>query len=159
MALHTDIELLVPAAENKCRELLDLCGSSSVLQRLQYRVMILETLRELAVQMAYAVKSRIRARPEDGIQDADWTRMFFRKAGLSWSPTDAENRLPSTWTLDSKHIDGKAFDLALTKDGTNPDWNAPDEAWQEVWKIARSLGLTCGADFKNKKDPGHFEIA
>jgi len=159
MALHRSLELLVPQAQNKCQALLDGCAESSVLQKLGYRVILLETLRELATQMAYAVKSRIKARPEDGMEDHQWVQAFFRKAGLDWIPTKAENQRPSTWTLESKHIDGKAFDIALSKDGSNPDWNASEEAWNEVWSIARALGLVCGADFKNKKDPGHFELA
>jgi hypothetical protein len=63
---------------------------------------------------------------------------------------------PSTWTLDSKHTDGLAFDAAPSKDGINPDWAAPDAVWDRMAQIAEEKGLVAGRRWKNKDSP-HFE--
>lgn len=75
-----------------------------------------------------------------------------------------------TWTRKSKHIDGKAFDIVIIKDG-KPCWDTkvsvdgddiPD--YEEAGRIGESLGLRWGGRFKNSKgqprpDYPHFEIA
>lgn len=122
-----------------------------------YQVIVLETLRDLAVQMAYAVRSRMKARPEDGCTDLEWVRRFFAAAGL-WSPSAEENQRPSTWTIESKHIKGLAFDAAPSKDGVNPDWNAPDAVWERMATIAEAHGIVPGRHFPDMmKDSPHFE--
>lgn len=149
--LHSDPSLLVPEAYNKCMAFLEGCKQSKLLQERRYVAIILETLRELAVQMAYYSRSRM------GIIDV---QAMFRAAGL-WMISSSEASKPSTWTLESKHLKGKAFDSAPSKDGVNPDWQAPPEVWEEMHQIARSVGLLCGADFKlpAKPDGPHYEIA
>jgi hypothetical protein len=125
-----------------------------------YFIIPLETLRDLAVQMAYVVRSRIKARPEDPHDDLGWVQDFFRKAGLSWIPSAAENASPSTWTLDSAHIKGLAFDAAPSKDGINPDWSAPDWVWERMATRAEAYGIVPGRHFPDrKKDSPHFEAA
>jgi len=75
-----------------------------------------------------------------------------------------------TWTRKSKHIDGKAFEIEIIKNG-EPCWDTkvsvdgdaiPD--YEEAGKIGESLGLRWGGRFKNSKgkpipDYPHFEIA
>jgi hypothetical protein len=72
--------------------------------------------------------------------------------------------LPVTWTLESKHIIGKAFDIALLKNG-KPHWDVkisinpndiPD--YLEAARIGRSIGLIAGGLWVRKQDYPHFEL-
>ena len=156
MPLHNDMALLDSRIRDRAISCVNEMKKDSVIVSAGYTVVVLETLRELAVQMAYAVKARIKARPEDGKTDLEWVRTFFKKAGLSWAPSANENMIPSTWTLDSRHIDGLAFDAAPSRDGKNPDWNAPDVIWDRMATIAEKHRFAAGRRWKNKDSP-HFE--
>lgn len=59
-----------------------------------------------------------------------------------------------TWTLHSKHIDRKAFDIAIMKDG-RITWDAKD--YEGAAKIGQECGLIAGY-FWTKQDAPHFEI-
>jgi peptidoglycan L-alanyl-D-glutamate endopeptidase CwlK len=64
---------------------------------------------------------------------------------------------PITWTLDSKHFSGKAFDIVPLKDG-KAWWDAPDELWERIGKMGKDCGLAWGGDFPvGMKDRPHFE--
>jgi peptidoglycan L-alanyl-D-glutamate endopeptidase CwlK len=108
-----------------------------------------------------------------GREDLDKVNFLRRTAGLSPIPF-TENRLPVTWTLDSKHIidldDGnpdndksRAFDIAILKYGM-PVWDLkvnvnkndiPD--YNEAGQIGESVGLKWGGRFP-KPDRSHFQI-
>lgn len=61
-----------------------------------------------------------------------------------------------TWTLNSRHIGGNAFDFVpLTKKGV-PDWNDL-KTFNEAGKIAESLGATWGGNWKTPDKP-HIEF-
>lgn len=60
-----------------------------------------------------------------------------------------------TWTKNSKHIGGNAFDIAFV--GKTP-YPKDDKKWKAIADIAVSLGLTAGYYFKKNKDRPHFEI-
>ncbi len=69
-----------------------------------------------------------------------------------------------TWTTKSKHIEGRAFDIAILKDG-KPSWdvkvdvNKDGEAdYIQAAIIGHALGLNCGAFWK-KPDYPHYELA
>lgn len=133
----------------------DMCNDADI-KSAGFRIILLEVRRSIAVQMAYAVKARIRALPEDARTDLEWVREFFRAAGLSWVPTKDENTRPSTWTLDSQHLIGMAFDAAPSRDGIKPAWDAPDWVWERMAVIAERRNLKAGRRWKNKDSP-HFE--
>lgn len=98
-------------------------------------------------------------------------RDVYRQAGL-WSQGREWDKDAMTWyvvneslivtrTLDSKHLHGKAFDIAIKKDG-KVSW--PDPAKEEnrkTWLILadfwRKMGYTAGAFWK-KPDYLHFEV-
>ena len=158
MPLHTSVDLLVPALQSKCWDFLEKCQQSKVLLENGYKVILLETLRDLAVQMAYAMRGRLVARPEDNLSSEQWIQKAFQKAGL-WQISKDETTRPNTWTLDSKHLEGKAFDAVPEKNGV-VDWNAPETVWEELHRIGLECGLICGADFPGKKqDRPHYELA
>lgn len=68
-----------------------------------------------------------------------------------------------TWTKKSKHIEGKAFDIAILVNGKicwNPSLDADGDGvpeYTEAGKIGEALGLTWGGRFKNPDAP-HFEM-
>lgn len=109
-------------------------------------VIINEAKRSLAVQMAYYSRSRMAV--------ADVKRMYAA-AGL-YTPTDQECKTANTWTLDSKHIQGKAIDFAPMKGG-RVWWSAPAEVWEAMGEIGEAAGLKWGGRWKNKDCP-HFEM-
>jgi len=60
-----------------------------------------------------------------------------------------------TWTLKSKHIERKAFDIAMMKNG-KISWDAKD--YDEPGKIGESVGLVWGGRWKSPDRP-HFQIS
>lgn len=78
-------------------------------------------------------------------------------------------KLCVTWTLDSNHKYGKAFDAAIMVCGKilwNPDLDTDKDGvpeYTEMGLIGESLGLKWGGRFKNSKgqprpDAPHFEL-
>lgn len=66
-----------------------------------------------------------------------------------------------SWTQDSKHLTGKAIDLAPYQvyqlhGADKIDWDAADQAWQTMGRIGESLGLVWGGRWTHR-DMGHFE--
>ena len=110
---------------------------------------ILETLRELPVQMAYYTRGRM---PIADVQK------YFVKAGL-WRLSSLEAMAVSTWTLDSKHIDGLAIDIAPSSSEIAPWWAAPESVWDRMAEIAEACGLVAGRRWKDNKDSPHFQSA
>ena len=58
-----------------------------------------------------------------------------------------------TWTLNSKHLTGNAFDFVIMSNG-KPDWNMfHKDFWNKAVEIGKSLGLTqvIGKDGKVKE--------
>lgn len=93
-----------------------------------------------------------------------------RRKEASLPPITEEQNKKVTWTLKSKHIEGKAFDIVLLKNN-QPIWDIkvnvnkneiPD--YQEAGLIGESVGLKWGGRFKNKAtnkptpDYPHFEL-
>jgi peptidoglycan L-alanyl-D-glutamate endopeptidase CwlK len=58
-------------------------------------------------------------------------------------------------TMNSKHLTGHAFDIAVMKHG-KPSWKFEDYAPYGV--IAEELGLTWGGSWKRFKDACHIEM-
>jgi peptidoglycan L-alanyl-D-glutamate endopeptidase CwlK len=68
-----------------------------------------------------------------------------------------------TWTLKSKHIDRKAFDIAILKD-RKPTWDLKADVndndlpdYKEAGRIGQSVGLIWGGSW-NSPDYPHFQI-
>lgn len=59
-----------------------------------------------------------------------------------------------TWTLKSKHIEGKAFDIAIIENG-KITWS--ESAYIVAGTIGEEIGLRWGGRFKNPDRP-HFEL-
>jgi len=109
-------------------------------------IVVVEGLRTLPVQMAYYSRGRMKT--------IDVQAMYVA-AGL-YKLTDTEAQTPITWTLKSRHLDGKAADLAPTRDGTAIWWDAPEAVWQRMGEIGITFGLVWGGGWPQKDRP-HFE--
>lgn len=109
-------------------------------------IYINETLRTMAVQMAYWSRGRM------AIGDV---KEMYRAAGL-YNITDEEAMRPNTWTLHSKHLEGKAIDLVPMIHG-KISWNPPVRVWERMGEIGKENGLIWGGYWKEKDYP-HFEI-
>lgn len=109
-------------------------------------VAVIETKRTLAVQMAYYARGRMK-NPED-------VKAMYKAAGL-YTPTDEECATANTWTLKSRHLSGRAVDLAPTYKG-RAWWTAPDCVWRVMGEIGEANGLAWGGRWKERDLP-HFE--
>lgn len=109
-------------------------------------IYISETRRDLAVQMAYYSRGRM------AINDV---KKMYAAAGL-YAISDKEAQTPNTWTLASKHLDGKAIDLVPVING-RATWSAPQKVWDIMGKIGKENGLEWGGDWDTPDLP-HFQI-
>ena len=124
-------------------------NTSSVLKKMGVdKVIIVETKRELAVQMAYYSRSRMK--------DIKDVKAMYKAAGL-YEPSDWECNTANTQTLNSNHIKGIAIDFAPYKNG-KIWWDAPDSVWNEMGKIGKKYGFSWGGDWKGFVDKPHFEM-
>ena len=111
-------------------------------------VIISESRRELAVQMAYYSRGRC---PRDVV------RAFYKRCGL-YTPTDKECDTPNTQTLNSKHIDGLAVDFVPVDPEGDCWWDAPDAVWDRMGAIGEECGLSWGGRWTGFVDKPHFEV-
>ena len=145
--IHADISKLKGTLYNKAIAALEEMRNDAELKRMGVTgIAVSESLREVAVQMAYYSRSRM------SIADV---KAMYKAAGL-YAIGDEEAKKPNTWTLDSKHIRGEAVDLVPTKAGQYW-WKAPEAVWFRMGEIGEKHGLTWGGRWKNHDCP-HFEI-
>ena len=90
-----------------------------------------------------------------GRMNIDDVKAMYKAAGL-YNLSDSEAKTCNTWTLKSKHIEGKAIDLCPVINGKNA-WNADESIWERMGKIGEENGLTWGGRWEQKDLP-HFEI-
>jgi len=144
--IHNDLSLLIPALETKVRDALLEMRDDPALSALGVTgIGVSETLREVAVQMAYYSRGRMH-RPD--------VQAMYKAAGL-YAIRDGDTQKTITWTLDSKHLHGEAVDLVPQRSG-EVWWNAPLEVWTRMGEIGMDHGLVWGGTWKNKDCP-HFE--
>lgn len=62
-----------------------------------------------------------------------------------------------SWTMHSKHILGKAIDVAPISVLARPNWAPDDPVWNRIGAIGKQLGLRWGGDWKQRDCP-HFEV-
>lgn len=86
-------------------------------------------------------------------------RRFDRKK-KKWVNIPGRKRI--TWTLDSNHLSGMAFDIALYSNKKyywpNPKIKKNKIMWMTLAYIGKDLGLYPGAFWKKKKDYLHYSI-
>lgn len=92
----------------------------------------------------------------------------LRKAVGWWAIGSSEN-VEVTWTMESRHLSGRAFDIALVLPTGKAHWNEKVDAnangspdYAEAGLIGESVGLVWGGRFRDKHgrprpDMPHFE--
>ena len=61
-----------------------------------------------------------------------------------------------TWTRESNHLNGDAFDVFILEDG-KAVWVSPK--YQLLAEVGKSVGLDCGFYWtKKKRDKGHYQL-
>lgn len=148
--MSNKLDGLEPDFGSKARLAVSLMAQDQELKSLGVvSIVVVETRRPLPTQMAYYSRGRMATND---------VKAMFAAAGL-WKLSDKEAQIKTTWTLNSKHIDGKAVDLCPTKDGKTLWWDAPDEVWRRMAEIAESVGLKAGYRWvKPQQDKPHFEV-
>lgn len=133
------IKELVSDLQLKAEEFLRMANGVSILQQ-SYPGMTIEI---------------VEAKRDPYYQAGLWSigRFFDREAKL-WRILDQS--LVVTNTLTSKHIEGKAFDIALW-DGEKYHWPEDNFFWSVLANCGSMIGLKCGYYWK-KKDMTHYEI-
>jgi hypothetical protein len=140
------IEDMQPAAAAIARLMIIKMSKDDMLKKMGVTgIYVSETLRPLAVQMAYYSRSRMSV--------ADVKKMYAA-AGL-YHIGDAEAARANTWTLSSKHISGLAIDVFPEIDG-NVAWNPPKEIRDCMGEIGKSCGMVWGGDWP-ENDFGHYQ--
>ena len=144
--LIKDLNKDVQPAANKAYKAMN---NSAALKNLGVeKVVIVETKRDLAVQMAYYSRSRMKNTKD--------VKAMYKAAGL-YEPSEWECNTANTQTLNSNHIKGIAIDFAPFKAG-KVWWDAPDSVWNEMGKIGKKYGFSWGGDWQGFVDKPHFEM-
>ena len=141
MGIIRDIERLDPSFKMKVKVFLNELDKAGILY------VIIETLRLPITQRVYYNQGRL---PLDAVNEG-------RKAIGLWAITAKENEKRITNTLSSKHIIGKAIDIAPGDKNGKPWWNAPDEYWLAIAKISAKCGLEPGYFWPEFKDAPHHQ--
>lgn len=146
----TKIELLEPNTREKVEKMLHFLDA----EKITYKV--IETLRTEATQQAYYAQGRMPL----------YTVNSLRKDAGLFVIDESTNKNVITWTLKSKHLDGKAIDIVPVVNGRIP-WNINSQEIADLYirigKIGESVGLEWGGRWKPidkfgvGKDAPHFE--
>ena len=139
------VEMEISAQGKAIRTLAEMKANEQLKELGVESFQILETRRTLAVQMAYYSRSRM------SVEDV---KKMYRAVGM-YEISDTEAKTANTWTLESKHIQGKAIDIVPIKNN-KPWWNAPLAVWEIMGAIGERNNLKWGGRWKNKDCP-HFE--
>jgi hypothetical protein len=151
MGLITSLKELTPTTRAKAEAFLDKCHEENV------NVFFNETRRDIVTQLVYFLQGRID--PLDSNKDIvnEYNRLRKKLGFWDISTSDALNK-KITWTLESNHEYGTAFDVVPLKDG-RAWWSAPIEVWTKIGEIGESVGLKWGGRWEGKKqDLPHFEL-
>lgn len=163
--LITNLDLLDDKIKQKAKNVFAEMNNDIELKKLGVqRVIVNESLRELATQMAYYSRKLysdlIKGHPE---LETAWVKSVcaiyvktMYQATKLWNISDTEALKPNTWTLDSKHLHGLAVDFVPMRNN-QVWWAAPEQVWNRMGEIGEKYGLSWGGRWKNKDSP-HFEI-
>ena len=143
------IEDLDPRCQDAARKTLDALTADDELRNSGVAGwLIVETRRDLAVQMAYFARGRMAP---------DHVRMMYDAAGIKQQLTDKETQTAITTTLKSKHLSGLAMDIAPLKADGKVWWDAPVRVWMRMATIAEGFGWESGVRWKDFPDYPHLQ--
>jgi peptidoglycan L-alanyl-D-glutamate endopeptidase CwlK len=145
MGVNRNIDALKPELAKRVKAFLSKLDEKGI------AYFVVETLRSQDVQNAYYAQGR---KPLNEVNE------LRKKAGI-YLLTEKKNKSVVTQTLKSNHADGNAVDIAPVKNGAIW-WNAPQQVWEEMGKIAEECGLDWCAGGGGKAwhwDNPHYEMA
>ncbi len=160
--MSTKLEDLAEPFQTKARAFIaDLKANTS-----NFKVMgsdgfiVLETRRSQDTQTAYFSRLLTSYAPAKYRKQAvKFVQALYKRAALY--EIDAREAIkPVTWTMESRHIEGKALDIWPTKKGKI--WWAPKTwpGWARMAEIAAKHGIEAGYTWEgDEQDPAHFQEA
>jgi len=155
MPMQSSIELLESKFRSKVKQAIQAMeADEELLHAGVKKILPDETLRPLEIQLLYWMSGRM-------MDPVDVQKAYKRVLG--YQPSLESCRKMITWTLESKHLDGKAIDMAPSKDGINKWWTCPRSVIARMGIIAKTFGIIWGGDWfdpdpkKSRDDPFHFE--
>lgn len=122
---------------------------------------VLETRRRPEVQAAYFSRLLASTAPAKYRKQAVlFVQALYKAAGL-YEIRASDAIKPVTWTMQSRHLDGKALDIWPSKDGKNLWWAPAEwEGWTRLAEIAKEHGIEAGFTWaEEERDPPHFQEA
>jgi peptidoglycan L-alanyl-D-glutamate endopeptidase CwlK len=131
---------LTPGTREKCELLLILAADQGIPLRLTF------TRRTRAEQRALYAQGR---------ETREKVNELRAEAGMQPLGITERNRV-ATWAMDSKHLDGLAFDVVPMSRAQRlvPEWMSPH--WAMLGELGESVGLAWGGRW-SKPDRPHFE--
>lgn len=156
--MSRDIKDLAPEYREKVQQFFDELQKDENLKRYGIeKIIVLETRRDIITQMAYFSRFLASSAPKGYTRSVkEFVIQMYKQAKLP-IPPDAELLIPVTKTMFSKHLEGKAIDVAPFKDGAIW-WNAPWEVWERMGIIGESFGFKWGGRWEDFRDKPHFEF-
>lgn len=133
-----DVNLLQPKTKVKALKLFEMAKRNAIIIELN------ETIRTKETQMLYYLQGRIDKDDLAGLNK-------LRKAYGFWEITKDEANKKVTWTLDSPHFSGKAFDIVPIVNGKRM---YDENVLKKVGALAKDAELVWGGDFG---DLSHFQ--
>jgi len=133
-----DINLLQPRTKVKALKLFELAKKIGIELELN------ETIRTKETQMLYYLQGRIDEDDYNGLNK-------LRKEYGFWEISKEEAKTKVTWTLESPHFTGRAFDIVIKENGKRT-YN--EVLLKKVGALAKEAGLTWGGTFG---DLPHFQ--
>jgi len=137
--MSRDINKLAPDVRALCVLLIDQARIAGI------KIGITSTLRTPQEQEALYALGRMPVEAVNALRGA---------AGMP-SITEEENNRRVTWTRQSRHLTGRAFDFVVIHPRGYADWHNI-EAFTRVGEIGEALGLYWGGRFE-KRDLAHFQ--
>lgn len=141
MALIRDLEQLEPVTREKAK------AAIRELHELGIKHFVNETLRTRLTQACYFLKGRV---PLDVVNT-------FRENAKLYLLTEQENKEIATKTMQSKHLEGKALDIAPVRNGVIW-WNADISEYMKIAVVMEKHGFEWGGRWKGFQDSPHYQL-
>ena len=154
MGIIRDINSLNPVLVSKVDKFIAKCSEAGI------SIFINETIRLEIIQLLYAFQGRFDAADLKMNPDVYNELNRLRKKYGLYQLDDKERNKKITWTLESSHFDGNAFDavpMKTIKGKLILDWNPSIKILNKMGEIGEELGLVWGGRW-HSPDYFHFQL-
>jgi len=132
------IDDLVPELQEKYAEFKDAMADAEL------KYIVTQTRRTLSEQTALYAQGRKKLEEVNELRKA-----------VGWPGLSSSGNIKVTWTMKSKHLEGKAFDIAMLGSDGKISWS--NFLFDKAGKVGESVGLEWGGSWE-KKDRPHFQL-